>query len=143
MRILFPDGEKEVHPLSKQIFSNVPFVDIPDGALIYNSDFSQSVPDVHIFRPAMRNVIFRNCNLTNVFIPPNNTLIDCQTIRVMVQNDLNDWEVDMANRPVRPVEHLFYTKYNLPMPSPADIPAQKVAKRIDLIRVSKDEVGRP
>ena len=136
MRILFSEGEIEFSEISQQNFTGVAAVSIPDGAYVYGSCFSQETPDSRIFRASMSNVTFRNCNLSNVHIPRpnNNVLIDCQTDRFHVQNDGNDWIVDNANMPVKPMGYRIFEKLGLPMPSPVDIPGQRVAEPIDLMK---------
>ena len=143
MKVLFREGELECSDISCRDFTGIAFVDIPDGSYVYGSCFSQEVPGSKIFRPNMRNVTFRNCNLMNVHIPQpnNNTLIDCMTDSVSVQNDLNDWILDSSGSPVKPLGHEAFTKRGLPMPLPADIPAEKVSKRVDLIEIAKAKVG--
>ena len=134
MRILFPEGEIECGPASQQNFTFMRFVNLADDQVIYGSCFSQEQPDSAIFRPGMKGVTFRNCNLANVVIPPGNTLIDCDTTRFQVQNDGNDWVIDNANMPVKPMNYRLFEKLGLPMPSPVDIPAKKVAEPIDLMK---------
>lgn len=134
MRIIFADGPVECSDeFSRRDFTTDRFVDIPDGADVYASCFSCEVPDTQMFRADMRGVTFRNCNLMNVHIPAGNTVIDCQTESYRVQNDLNDWLLDGEGNPVKPVDHLTFTKRGLPMPSPDDIPARRAEKRVNLL----------
>ena len=142
MRINFADGPIECSDeFSCKDFTGAPLVDVNDGAYVYGSCFSQETPDSKIFRASMRNVTFRNCNLSNVYIPDGNILIDCQTDRYEVQNDLNDWIVDNNGYPVTPLDHTFFTKSGLPMPLPQDIPATRVENPVDLIAAAKDKAG--
>lgn len=134
MRILFSEGEIECSEISQQNFTGVAAVSIPDGAYVYGSCFSQEQLDSAIFRPGMKGVTFRNCNLANVVVPPGNTLIDCDTTRFQVQNDGNDWIIDNANLPVKPMNYRLFEKRGLPMPSSVDIPAKKVTEPIDLMK---------
>ena len=143
MKYNFPEGPIECSDVSCQDFTGVAFVNINDGAYVYGACFSQETPDSKIFRASMRNVTFRNCNLMNVHIPQpnNNTLIDCQTDTFKAQNDGNDWIVDNLGAPVKPLGHKAFTKFNLPMPGPKDIPAVKVTSPIDLIAAAKAKVA--
>ena len=145
MRVLFSEGHVDCdHEFSCKDFTNAGReINIPDGAYVYGSCFSQETPDSKIFRANMRNVTFRNCNLMNVHIPQpnNNVLIDCQTDTFKAQNDGNDWIVDNLGAPVKPLGHKAFTKFNLPMPEPKDIPAERVEKPIDLIAEAQAKVG--
>lgn len=140
--VRFPEGEIECSMVSCQDFTGAPFVNINDGSYVYGACFSQEIPGTRIFRANMRDVTFRNCNLINVYIPQsnNNTLIDCQTDSFQVQNDLNDWLLDSFGNPVKPVDHVTFTKCGLPMPLPADIPAERASSRVDLIEAAKAKV---
>src|SRR3990167_1381756 len=102
------------------------------SGIIYGSCFSQEIPDNHIFPDNMTGVTFIKCNLDNVFIPNGNTVIDCSQRRYQVQNDLNDWILNSDNTPKEPIDAKIFTKLNLPIPLPKDIPTKKVAERIDL-----------
>jgi hypothetical protein len=139
----FPEGPINCSDISCQDFTGNTFVDIPDGSYVYGACFSQETPWSRIFRENMRNVTFRNCNMMNVYIPQsnNNIVIDCQTDSFQVQNDLNDWILDSFGNPVKPVDHIAFTKRGLPMPLPSDIPAERVSNRIDLIEVAKAKVS--
>ena len=143
MKYNFPEGPIECSEASRKDFTGVASVDIPDGAYVYGSCFSQETPDSKIFRASMRNVTFRNCNLSNVHIPQpnNNNLIDCQTDQFKVQNDLNDWIVDDMGVPIKPTDHATFTKLGLPMPLPQDIPATRAENPVDLIAAAKDKAG--
>ena len=143
MKINFSEGPIECSEFSCKDFTNTDReINIPDGAYVYGSCFSQETPRSRIFRENMRNVTFRNCNLMNVHIPQpnNNTVIDCQTDSFQVQNDLNDWIVDDNGYPVKPLNHTLFTKSGLQMPLPQDIPAEKVDAPVDLIAAAKDKV---
>lgn len=53
---------------SFKIMPNRP-VDIPDGTIVYASDFSSETPDSTPFRENMVGVEFHHCNLSNVIVP--------------------------------------------------------------------------
>lgn len=114
-------------------------IDIPDGTNVYASCFSKEEPDFTLFRPNMRNVTFYNCNMDNVRVPQpnNNQIIGGSNRRYKVQNDLNDWEIDITGQPTSPVDWKVYVKFGLPIPSPATIPLQRVAERVDLMAIAK------
>lgn len=141
MKIHFSEGRVDCSDeFCCQDFTADTFVDIPDGSYVYGSCFSCETPDSKMFRASMRNVTFRNCNLSNVFIPAGNTVIDCQTDRYEVQNDLNDWIVDDNGYPLKPLNHTLFTKSGLPMPLPQDIPATRAENPVDLIAAAKAKV---
>ena len=142
MHVLFSEGHVECsEEFSCKDFTNADWeIDIPDGACVYGSCFSHELY-TYLFRADMKSVTFRNCNLSNVFIPAGNTVIDCQTDRYEVQNDLNDWIVDDNGYPVKPLNHTLFTKLGLPMPLPQDIPATRAENPVDLIAAAKDKAG--
>ena len=107
------------------------------SGIVYGSCFSQEITDNHIFPDDMTGVIFIKCNLDNVFIPAGNIVIDCSQRRFFVQNDKNDWLINEKNEPIMPVNHKYFTKFNLPMPLPEDIPQIKSDEPIDLIKVAE------
>lgn len=93
--------------------------------------FSQQQPDTKVFPDEMTGVTFVNCNLDNCIIPEGNTLIDCSNRRYQVQNDLNDWEIDENNNPVRLVDWQYFEKLGLEQPSPDLIPSEQVSTPIN------------
>ena len=139
--VRFPEGEIEV----SEEFSNRDFtrygsvINIPDGSVVYGSCFSQEVPNTPVFNPAMRNVTFRNCNLSNVRVPQpnNNVLIDCRVDQFQAQNDLNDWIVDDLGKPVEILNKAQFIKLGLPLPLPSNIPLTRVTERVDLIEAAQ------
>ena len=139
MRIRFPEGEIEISAASQRDYTGVKSVEIPDGAVVYGSCFSQETPDTPVFRASMRNVTFRNCNLSNVRVPQpnNNVLVDCRVDQFQVQNDLNDWIVDDLGRPVEILNKAQFIKLGLPLPLPSSIPLTRVTERVDLIKAAQ------
>lgn len=113
------------------------YENMPSNIVIYGSCFSQETPDIHIFPENLTGVTFIKCNLENVFIPIGNTIIDCSQRRFFVQNDKNDWLIDINNNPTMPTNHKYFTKLGLPMPLPKDIPITKVDEAVDLIKVAE------
>ena len=72
-----------------------------DGLTITGSCFSHEKPHSHCLPENLTGVTFIHCNLMNVFIPPGNTAIECQTQHYLVQADGQDWEVDENNNPIK------------------------------------------
>lgn len=92
---------------------------------VYASCFSQEKPDTQIFSDDTSNVTFIRCNLTNVTTPPNSTVIDCVQKRILVQNDLRDWEIDENDNPIAVVNAKYWESVGVSV-NPSDIPAQKI-----------------
>lgn len=84
-----------------------------------------------IFPASMTGVIFKRCNLDNVFVQePENTIMDADGIasshrRIRVQNDMQDWIVDADGKPDRPLDPTLQAELGL-SPDPKDIPASPV-----------------
>ena len=103
--------------------------------IIYGSCFSHEIPDIQIFPDIP--ITFIKCNLDNVRLSSKQTAIDCWQRRFKVQNDRNDWLIDAVAKPVMPFNHKVFTKMDLPMPLPKDIPLVMVTEVVDLIEVAK------
>jgi hypothetical protein len=73
------------------------------GTVIHGLCLSNETPDAQVLPPDLTGTTFLLCNLCNVLIPPGNQVIDCQTTRFEVQNDLRDWKLDEDDSPVEPV----------------------------------------
>lgn len=88
--------------------------DLPPGTEIVGTCFycesslgDNGDPYKHIFPATMTGVIFKRCNLDNVYVPPGNTITDDAGIpsshrRIRVQNDMADWIVDATGKPIEP-----------------------------------------
>lgn len=82
--------------------------DVSSGDCIYGSCFSQETPDTNVFPIEVDGLTFIKCNLDNVEIPENSTLIDCVSRRFKCQNDLRDWEVDEYGDPVKLLDEDYW-----------------------------------
>lgn len=124
---------------SRKDFTGRTLVEATDlnGQTIRGSCFSQEVPDSHIFPEDMTGVTFINCNLDNVFIPDGNTLQDCSNRRFEAQNDLNDWEIDHNDDPVKLVNSLILDKLGIEQPTPDLIPDEPVTEPVDYIEIMR------
>lgn len=109
-----------------------------NGLTIEGSCFSQETPDSNIFPPDLKDCTFKYCNLDNVFIPPGNKVENGSQRRFKVQNDLNDWEIDAGNNPVRLVEYRRLEKLGIQHPDPKDIPKIKVESHIDYVDTARN-----
>lgn len=67
---------------------------------IVRSCFSQEKPDTHVFPDDLSGVVFVDCNLDNVYIPPGNVTVNCSQRRFKAQDDGYDWLIDENDNPV-------------------------------------------
>lgn len=110
-------------------------IDLTPGTVIVGSCFyresplgEEGDPQRHIFPETMTGIIFKRCNLDNIYIPPGNSIEDDAGIpsshrRIRVQNDLVDWIVDSSGNPVEPVNIKAFQELGLSI-DPKDIPAE-------------------
>ncbi len=83
-----------------------------------------------IFPALMTGVVFKRCNLDNIYVPPGNTIMDADGCpsshrRIRVQYDMQDWIVDSAGKPVEPLSLSTHAELGL-SPDPKDIPSSPV-----------------
>ncbi len=89
--------------------------------------FQENEPDKTIFPAGMVGVQFQRCNLDNVLVLPISTIDErCSNRRIMIQNDSQDWIVDMTLLPIEPINMKRHIREGLNI-DPANIP-------VDLIR---------
>lgn len=101
-----------------------------DNLVIEGSCFSNETPNAQIFPASLKNTIFVDCNLDNVFIPPGNTVKGGSTKFFQAQNDGNDWLLDPQTlQPLEPLDKVIYQKLGLSV-DPADIPDVKQQKSV-------------
>lgn len=93
-----------------------------DGLVIYASSFSHEEPDTRVFPPNMTGVIFLNCSLDNVIVPPGNVVLGGSQRRYRVQNDLRDWEIDAEGNPTVVLNEKHWEMKKIST-DPRDIPA--------------------
>ncbi len=120
--------------LSFKDFTGWDFNDRPEydfsNKIVYASCFSNETPDNAIFNLKTENTTFIKCNLMNVKVPDKSIVIDCQTQRFKVQNDLEDWIIsEVDNIPIEPLNKLVFEKLNIST-DPADIPPTKQDENI-------------
>jgi len=115
---------------------------------VVNSCFYNETPKTQVFPVGITGVTFVRCNLDNVTIPPGCTTEDCSTRLIKVQNDMEDWVLDVALKPIEPIGKTMFTKLGLSI-DPMDIPVTKkevsvvIAKRQELedaLRAEKDAI---
>jgi len=108
---------------------------VPVGTNIYATCYSREQPDSIIFPKNMTGVTFYNCNLMNVYIPQGNTVVNCRTERFYCQNDLEDWEIDQADKPIKPInsKSLQFEGYAI---EPKYIPIRRLEKREDMPKLA-------
>lgn len=109
------------------------------GKTIYASSFSQESPETIVFSDETKNVTFVKCNLMNVVLPLNSTVIGSNQTTYAMQNDLRTWvvEKDCALGPFlckyAPVKLMNEEYWELKGYSvdPDDIPNQKIEREED------------
>ena len=94
-----PDHSYQNYAGSTHLVEVAPII----GVTITGSCFSQERPDTQVFAAGSRDNTFIDCNLDNVLLPPNSTVIRGCARRFMVQADGTDWIVDAQNNPVEPI----------------------------------------
>lgn len=80
-----------------------------------------------IFPDGMTGVVFKNCNLDNVYVPLGNTMIECTNKKVKVQNDWDDWILDESLNPVEPINKEVRQEYGVSI-DPNDIPSKELTE---------------
>ena len=105
-----------------------------NGLVIYGSCLSHETPDAEILPSELTGTTFIKCNLSNVFVPNGNTVIDCNIKRFKVQNDLRDWEIDSENKPVKVLREKFWIQQGVSI-DPVDIPKAKAKDIKELKKV--------
>lgn len=130
MNLVYEGQEYETDDLlSGRDFTGWEFLSRPEydfkGKVIYATCFAQESPDSPIFDPSLKGVTFLRCNLTNVLVPPDCTVIDCVTTRVETKNDGRVWEVNEQNEPVRLTSEKHWLILGTSI-DPADIPSEKL-----------------
>ena len=96
---------------------------------VVNSCFSQETPDTEVFPAGITGVVFQRCNLDNVVVPPTCTVEGGCHRRWKVQNDLEDWFIDVDGNPIEPMNKGHFQKLGLSI-DPKDIPKVKLEKNI-------------
>jgi len=80
-------------------------------------------PRKHVLPPGIKDVVFEGCNLDNCHVPAGATMVDCTNKRIRVQNDLDDWELDSDNKPVKPVATKLRQRHGVSI-KPEDLPTK-------------------
>lgn len=100
-----------------------------DGSEIVGTCFSQQKPNTKVFPDGITGVIFRGCNLDNVFIPRGNTIENSPNRNIVMQMDNMNWIVDKTGKPIEPAAKKLMLKKGMSI-NPKDLP---VIQRIDSI----------
>lgn len=132
--ISFVQGEKINEKYSFKDFTGASLRDVPveelNSSIIMGSCFYQeNKPDTKVFSDDMRGVVFKRCNLNNVYIPPGNTVVlegpdKCSNERIKEQNDWEMWVVDENMNPIEPLNKEDRIKAGVSI-SPKDIPSKR------------------
>jgi hypothetical protein len=113
-----------------QDFSSVSASELDNTEIVGSCFYQEGDPDAEIFPPSMTGVIFKRCNLDNVKVPAGNTVeSSCCHRKIKAQNDLEDWFVDSAHKPVEPMRKADYLLLGISI-DPADIPTEKMTESI-------------
>lgn len=83
-----------------------------------------------IFPDGMMGVVFKRCDLNNVFVPPGNVVEDnCSHRRLKIQNDGCDWVLDDGLKPIEPTDKKQRLREGWSI-SPKDIPAEYIREEV-------------
>lgn len=115
---------------------------IVDGACFYQEAVYVPMPvdpSRAVFPIGMTGVTFRRCNLDNCVVPVGNTVeASCSHRKIRVQNDRDDWVLDVANRPVEPVNRKARAKVGLTI-DPRELPDKPITR--DEFEIYKRALG--
>lgn len=100
------------------------------GEVIYASNFYQD--DAGVDKLPHQNYTLVKCNVDNLIIPEEVTLIQTEPNYIEMQNDQNYWHVDNEGKPTVPLGFEVFQEEGLPMPEVKDIPAEKADNPINL-----------
>lgn len=125
-----------------QTFTKVVASEFNDSEIVGSSFYQESAwdsdslsvtpkdPMADVFPPLMTGVTFIRCNLDNCNIPAGNTVGErCSARKLRVQNDLEDWILDVDHKPIEPIDKNRFEEKGVSI-LPKDIPATKQTKPI-------------
>jgi len=120
--------------LTNMVMTDYKATEFNDSIIEGTCFFQDGVVDRHIFPSAICGVVFRRCNLDNVFIPAGNTVImtgdnACCARKIMIQNDLSDWILNNDLTPKEPMDKEEREKLGISC-DPKDIPIKKQSEYI-------------
>ncbi len=136
---------------SFQDFTGKTLTDIPpeefnNTVIIGSSFFHFNKPNTWVFPENMTGVVFKQCNLDNVYIPIGNFIItegnDKSTNKkIKTQNDLDDWILDDNLNPLEPMNKEERLKAGVSI-NPLDIPEREFTKeeRKEFEKLIKDNL---
>ncbi len=108
-------------------FTDRPASEFDNSEIVGSCFYQQGHPELKkIFPAGMTGVIFRRCNLDNVFVPLTCTVeSNCSHRRIKAQNDKEDWIVDSDLKPIEPACKNLFIEKGMSI-DPKDIPAEKI-----------------
>ena len=120
--------------LSDMVMTDYDPKEFNNSTIVGSCFYQQDVVNRHIFPENMTGVVFRRCNLDNVYIPPNNIVIregweTCAIRKLKLQNDLSQWVLDDTLKPVEPIDKEERLSLGISI-DPKDIPTTKMTEYI-------------
>ncbi|MFH1353994.1 MAG: hypothetical protein ABIH36_01780 [bacterium] len=120
-----PINEKySYRDFTHQSFSDVPAAEFNDTTIIGTSFYQENDPYKKIFPDDIKGVIFKRCNLDNVYIPEGNIIEGGTHKQLQLQNDLDEWLVDRDLNPIEPMNKEERLAAGVSI-NPQDIPRHK------------------
>ena len=119
-----------------QYLTDVPAEEFNNSEIVGSCFHIGNQPFSDVFPPDMTGVTFTKCSLSNIIIPPGNTVGEgCQHRQIKTQNDGEMWLVDKDGKPIEPLRKDRFEKLGLST-DPKDIPA---TKQETMITVKKEQ----
>lgn len=122
--------------LSFKIFTNWDLKEHPEldlnGKIIYASSFYNETPDADILPTGLSGATFIKCDLNNVIVPGDNTIIDCTQERIEVMNDLRSWVTDPEGNAVKVLDEEYWQAKGVSI-DPRTIPDKKIILKGDAV----------
>jgi hypothetical protein len=116
---------------TSSVLTDVKPDDLNDSIIVGSCFASEGVNNRVIFPKDMKGVIFRRCNLDNIYVDEDKNTIekDCSHEQIMIQNDLEDWKLDKDLKPKEPVDKQSFLDMQLSI-DPKDIPKTKMTESL-------------
>ena len=93
----------KAYPYHKLSFKDRPASEFNDTEIIGSCFCQENKPDSDIFPNGIMGVIFKKCNLDNIYVPPGNTIKEGTHKKIKVQKDGLDWLLNDDLTPKEPL----------------------------------------